>query len=278
MRQEKLMVGRDISNEAPPVHSIAADLGLNTVDVFGMPVILATKEQLTRCLTYALENNYRGWFGSLNAHAVNLTYEYSWLKDFFKHSLVCYSDGAGVLFAGWMNGTKIPERIALTDWIFDICALTERTHRSLYFLATHESTLEKAVKNLTQRFPSLNIVGYRTGYFDESESKAIVEDIRKVQPHILIIGRGMPLQEKWLMDHFDETGAQIALDAGALFDYLAEEKIYCPAMMGEWGLEWFFRLITEPTRYWKRYLIGNPLFLYRIIREKRKRPTPKNIR
>jgi N-acetylglucosaminyldiphosphoundecaprenol N-acetyl-beta-D-mannosaminyltransferase len=119
---------------------------------------------------------------------------------------------------------------------------------------------------LRRRFPSLDIVGYRNGYFEETENAEIVEHIRTVRPHILIVGRGMPLQEQWLMQHFHEIGAQIALDAGALFDYLAGDKRRCPAWMGRYGFEWLFRLITEPHRYWKRYLFGNPQFLFRILR------------
>jgi N-acetylglucosaminyldiphosphoundecaprenol N-acetyl-beta-D-mannosaminyltransferase len=265
MNKKNVTLLHKAAADTPPRENISHLRNLAHVNVLGISVSAVTREQLTDSLEYALENNYSGWFGSLNAHAVNLTYRYSWLKDFFNRSLICYSEGAGILLAAWMNGHSIPERIALADWILDICALAERTHRRLYFLGTKQTTLEKAICYLKQKFTSLEIVGYHTGYFEETESTAIVETIRKARPHILIIGRGMPLQEQWLMRHFDKTGAQIALDAGALFDYLAGEKMRCPAWMGRWGFEWFFRLLTEPHKYWKRYLIGNPLFLYRVF-------------
>jgi N-acetylglucosaminyldiphosphoundecaprenol N-acetyl-beta-D-mannosaminyltransferase len=246
-------------------NDLSQKIGLPTVHVLDLPVLAATREQMTECLAYALENNYCGWFSSLNAHAVNLSFQYSWLKEFFQHSLICYSEGAGVLLAAWINGSHIPERIALADWILDICALAERTHRRIYFLGTKQSTIEKAVAQLQHKFPALDIVGYRNGFFGEAENIEIIEQIRNVRPHILIVGRGMPLQELWLMQNFEKTGAQLALDAGALFDYLAGEKKRCPAWMGRYGFEWLFRLVTEPQKYWKRYLIGNPLFLFRIL-------------
>jgi N-acetylglucosaminyldiphosphoundecaprenol N-acetyl-beta-D-mannosaminyltransferase len=265
MRKKNVTLHYKTSVAAPLRENLTHILGLTSANVLGISVSAITREQLTGSLAYALDNHYTGWFGSLNAHAANLTFRYSWLKDFFNRSLICYSEGAGILVAAWINGQRIPERIALADWVLDICALAERTHRRLYFLGTKQATLEKAVEYLKQRFPSLDIVGYRNGFFGETESAEIVENIKKVRPHILIIGRGMPLQEQWLMRHFDKTGAQIALDAGALFDYLAGEKRRCPAWMGRWGFEWLFRLLTEPHKYWKRYLIGNSLFLYRVF-------------
>jgi len=267
MQQTSDPLHQEPTGSTPLLKNLPRALGHTTAHVLGISVSAVTRAQLTDSLEYALDHHYIGWFGSLNAHAANLACRYSWVKDFFHHSLICYSEGAGIILAAWINGQRIPERIALADWILDICALAERTNRRVYFLGTKQTTLEKAVTYLRQRFPSLNIVGYRNGYFEESEVAEIVDHIKSVSPHLLIIGRGMPLQEQWLMRHFEKTGAQIALDAGALFDYIAGEKKRCPAWMGRWGLEWFFRLITEPHKYWKRYLIGNPIFLYRVFSE-----------
>jgi N-acetylglucosaminyldiphosphoundecaprenol N-acetyl-beta-D-mannosaminyltransferase len=131
---------------------------------------------------------------------------------------------------------------------------------------------DKAAANLKARFPDLRIVSTHHDYFDKTpgsaENEAVIEQINAVKPNILIVGFGMPLQERWLMENWDHIDANVALTGGAVFDYVSGELQRAPRWMTDNGLEWLGRLLIEPRRLWKRYLIGNPLFIWRVLKQR----------
>ena len=131
---------------------------------------------------------------------------------------------------------------------------------------------EKAAVQLRARFPQLRIQGAYHGYFDKSpghpENKATLEAIRAAQPDILLVGFGMPAQEKWLQENWERLDVSVAITVGALFEYISGELARGPRWMTENYLEWLARLIISPRRYAKRYLRDNPLFLVRILKQR----------
>jgi len=118
----------------------------------------------------------------------------------------------------------------------------------------------------------LRIVGTYHGYFDKTPgspgNEAVIQAINAVKPNILIVGFGMPLQERWLMENWDRVEASVALTGGAVFDYVSGDLRRPPCWMTSHGLEWLGRLLIEPRRLWQRYLIGNPLFLWRVLKQR----------
>jgi len=143
---------------------------------------------------------------------------------------------------------------------------------SLFLLGARPGIAEKAAVYLRQQFPDLNVVGAQHGYFDKTpgsvENEAVLEALRAASPDVLIVGFGMPLQERWLMENWNRVEVKVALTAGALLDYLAGEVPRAPRWMTDHGLEWLGRLIIEPRRLWRRYLVGNPLFLWRVLKQR----------
>lgn len=139
----------------------------------------------------------------------------------------------------------------------------------MFFLGSKPGIAEKAAQRLQERHPNLVIAGTHHGYFDKTpgslENEAIIQQINAARPNILIVAFGMPLQEKWLMENWERIDANIALTGGAVFDYISGELARAPRWMTDNGLEWLGRLLIEPGRLWKRYVIGNPLFLWRIL-------------
>jgi N-acetylglucosaminyldiphosphoundecaprenol N-acetyl-beta-D-mannosaminyltransferase len=117
----------------------------------------------------------------------------------------------------------------------------------------------------------LRIVGVRHGYFDHSagsaENEAVLEEINAAAPDILLVGLGMPLQERWLTQNRQGLNVGVALSGGAVFDYVSQRVRRGPPILTESGFEWLARLLNEPRRLWKRYLLGNPLFLLRVLRQ-----------
>ena len=240
---------------------------VEAVEVLGVPVHKLNRKGLTEIFEQYLKEGRRGWFGSVNVHAINIAQEQHWFKKFFQDALITYCDGEGVRLGAWFLGEHLPERVALTDWIHDICAVAERNEMRVYFFGSTHSVIELAVKALKSRYPRLQIVGWHHGYLDSTNGKDVIQSINACEPHILVVGMGMPRQEGWIADNFSQLDAQVVLDAGSCFDYVAGVRKRCPAWMGEMGFEWLYRLGQEPRRLWRRYLIGNPLFLYRILRE-----------
>jgi N-acetylglucosaminyldiphosphoundecaprenol N-acetyl-beta-D-mannosaminyltransferase len=120
------------------------------------------------------------------------------------------------------------------------------------------------------RFPRLQIVGVCDGFFQENGTGGadLIAEINRAKPHVLFVGMGVPRQEKWLAAQRSIIDAPVCWAIGALFDYVAGVERRVPKWLASMGLEWFWRLMIDPKGKWRRYLIGNPLFLYRILIQK----------
>jgi N-acetylglucosaminyldiphosphoundecaprenol N-acetyl-beta-D-mannosaminyltransferase len=208
---------------------------------------------------------------NVNAHCLNLCYEDSALRDSLNGADVVFCDGTGVMLAARMLGRRIPVRITYAAWIWRLAGFAAAEGFSLYFLGARPGVAQEAARRLRKRYPGLRIVGVRHGYFDHSagsaENEAILEEINAASPDILLVGFGMPLQERWLAQNRHRLDAGVALSGGAVFDYVSGRVRRGPPILTEHGFEWLARLLNEPHRLWRRYLFGNPLFLLRVLRQ-----------
>lgn len=211
----------------------------------------------------------RGLVLNANAHCLNLCYEDPRLRDFLNSADVVFCDGAGVMLAARLLGGRIPERVTYADWAWRLAAFAEAQGFSMYLLGARPGVAREAARRLKARYPDLEIVGVRHGFFDHSAgspgNEAIVREINDARPDILLVGLGMPLQEYWLMENRDRLNVGAALTGGAVFDYVSGRLRRGPLVLTESGFEWLARLLVEPRRLWRRYLIGNPLFLLRVL-------------
>lgn len=209
---------------------------------------------------------------NVNAHCLNLCYRDSKLRNFFNRAAVVFCDGAGVMLGARMLGQHIPERITYADWMWRLAALAESESYTLYFLGGRPGFADGAASRLKERFPALKIVGIHHGYFDRAagspDNEAVIEEINAVQPNILLVGFGMPLQEYWLIENWHRVNANVALTGGAVFGYISGNLRRGPSLLTNNGFEWLARLLVQPRHLWRRYLIGNPLFLVRVLRQR----------
>ena len=208
----------------------------------------------------------------VNVHALNLSYRDPALRSFFNAAPVVFSDGAGVVLAARILGEYLPERITYADWAWQLASFAEREDLSLFFLGARPGVAKKAAARLLARHPNLNIVGVHHGYFDHDprapENEAVLKEIHVSRPDILLVGFGMPRQERWLMQNWHRIDARVALTGGAVFDYVSEELRRGPRILTDNSFEWLARLLIEPKRLWRRYVIGNPLFLLRVLKQR----------
>ena len=215
----------------------------------------------------------RGLVLNVNAHCLNLCYEDPKLRDFLNGAEVVFCDGAGVRLAASILSRRIPERITYAEWAWRLAAFAAAQGFSLYFLGGRPGVAREAARRLIESFPDLKIVGVRHGYFDHlagsAENEAVVAEINAAAPDILLVGLGMPLQERWLMENRERIGAGVVLTGGAVFDYVSGGLRRGPRLLTDNGFEWLARLFGEPRRLWRRYLVGNPLFLLRVLKQRR---------
>lgn len=207
-----------------------------------------------------------------NVHGLNLCYRDPELRSFFNAVPVVFCDGAGVRLGARILGRSLPARITYADWAWQLMDFAEREELSLFFLGARPGVAQKAAARLKERYPDLKIAGVHHGYFDSApgkpENEAVLQEINAARPDLLLVGFGMPLQERWLMRNWDRIDARVALTGGAVFDYVSGELKRGPRILTDNGFEWLARLLIEPQRLWRRYVIGNPLFLLRVLKQR----------
>ena len=207
-----------------------------------------------------------------NVHGLNLCCRDPELRAFFNSAPVVFCDGVGVVLGARILGGRLPGRITYADWAWQLAGFAEGEGLSLFFLGGRSGVAEKAAARLLDRHPNLRIAGVHHGYFDQAvdspENETMLEEINAARPDILLVGFGMPLQERWLMHNWERIDARVALTGGAVFDYISRELKRGPRLLTDNGFEWLARLLIEPKRLWRRYAIGNPLFLARVLKQR----------
>lgn len=177
-------------------------------------------------------------------------------------------DGMPLVWVLKLMGSQHVERVYGPDLMLEVCRMSQGTGYRHYFYGGAEGVPEKLSQNLSEKFPDLDIAGTYSPPFrplSADEDTSIVEKINKADPDIIWVGLGAPKQELWMAEHMDRLNASVLIGVGAAFDFHAGLKKQAPAWMQRCGLEWFFRLITEPKRLWKRYAVNNPLFLLLLL-------------
>lgn len=203
----------------------------------------------------------------VNAHLANMACDDARIHGALSGFLLL-NDGAGINIASrLLHGRAFPDNLNGTDFtpfFLDRCS----TSLDVFLLGARPSVLARAAKVFAGRWPRHRLVGYQDGFFSEAEEGRVVDVIRKARPHLVLVGMGNGIQERWVKRLVPEI-ALSAWGVGALFDFLAGEVRRAPLWMRWLGAEWVYRLVLEPRRLWRRYLLGNPKFLFRVLRERR---------
>ena len=242
------------------------------VVILGVRVDALRLDNVLDMITRTINARERAIITYANIHTLNLAHELSWFRAFLNRSDVVFCDGFGVKWGARLLGAWIPERFTAPDWMARLAEAACQNDFSLFFIGARPGVAWQAAEHLQSHFPKLRIVGVHHGYFDRTsgsaENELAIQAINAVKPNMLVVGFGMPFQERWLLENWDRLDANVALTAGAVFDYLSGTLPRAPGWMTDHGMEWLGRLFVEPRRLWRRYLIGNPLFLYRLLRQR----------
>ncbi len=174
-------------------------------------------------------------------------------------------DGAGVVLAAKLLGNSLKERVAGVDLVKDLLELGSKERYNFYFLGAAPGVAEVAKKNVLRDYPNLRIRIHH-GYLNKELELKVLEDIQSESVDILLVGMGVPLQEKWLDHYLDELKISIGIGVGGSFDILAGKKKRAPKLMQNLHLEWLYRLLQEPKRVTR--IQSLPKFVYRVLEEK----------
>lgn len=240
--------------------------------ILGVLVHPVSATQLLKVIEQIIVADSHEIIANVNAHALNIAYCTPWFANLFNESAIVFCDGFGVKWAVRLLGGRIPDRITYADWTWQLAEFAETRGFSLFFLGSAPGVAERAAMRLQERYPGLKIIGADHGFFDKTHGSAdnerVIRAINAVQPNILVVGFGMPKQEQWLQENWSRLDVNVALTGGAVFDYVSGSVRRGPRWMTEHGLEWLARLLIEPHRLWRRYIIGNPLFLWRVFQQR----------
>jgi N-acetylglucosaminyldiphosphoundecaprenol N-acetyl-beta-D-mannosaminyltransferase len=236
--------------------------------ISGIRFLNLSMDELISATVLALDKRLLTSIAFVNPDCVNIsTHDVSYRECLASTDWVC-ADGIGMKIAGRLLGREIRQNINGTDLFPQLCAALEGGKHSIYLLGAQAGVAEQVACWARTRFPGLSIAGTRSGFFDASEEPAVIEAIRASGADVLLVAMGAPLQEKWLHRHLIETGATVGCGVGGLFDFYSGRIPRAPLWLREIGGEWLYRFWQEPGRMWRRYLIGNILFLCRILRER----------
>jgi exopolysaccharide biosynthesis WecB/TagA/CpsF family protein len=181
---------------------------------------------------------------------------------------IIHADGQSVVtMSKWTDGPSIPERSATTDMIHDIPQINAKRVRH-FLLGGTEEIVEKCAYNLSQNYSNFKIAGTLHGYFTGVENSEIVNIINESDCDILWVGLGKPKEQKWVVDNKHQLNVPVIITCGGCYNYVTGDYSRAPIWMQKIGLEWFVRVMSEPKKFFWRYLTTNPHSIYCVLKHK----------
>jgi len=208
---------------------------------------------------------------TLNAHSYNTVQIDDDFSTALQNSDIILPDGISVVWAiRMLTGEKL-QKIAGSDLFYYEMERMNVMGGTCFFLGSSEETISKILKRASIEYPNVQVYGYSPPFkteFSQEENNKMISAVNEVKPDVLFIGMTAPKQEKWAYNHYNQLQVGHLCCIGAVFDFYAGTVNRAPGWMIQIGLEWTYRLIKEPRRMWRRYLIGNVKFIGYVIIEK----------
>lgn len=244
----------------------SANTIMDTRNIFGLNITAMTRDAAAELLERRIIEQKPVRLAFDNANLANMAYEDKELHNILSHFLLL-NDGVGLSIASRiLHGKPFPDNLNGTDftpYFLDRC----HTPLNIFLLGAQAEVISKVAEVFIMRWPQHKLVGYQDGFFSKTNESHILQTIKAAKPHLLLVAMGNGLQER-LVNRLVPDASLSAWGVGALFDFLAGKAQRAPLWMRKLHLEWVYRLIAEPNRMWKRYILGNPKFILRVLRER----------
>ncbi|MBR4173562.1 MAG: WecB/TagA/CpsF family glycosyltransferase [Clostridia bacterium] len=236
---------------------------MEKVNVLGVQIDSVTIESATDRICEMLKGREKNAVFTPNSEIIYMAYKDTDFCDMLNSAQMLTADGIGVVYASKILGCPVPERAGGYDIA---CRVIERISESgerLYLFGGRKGIAETAAENLTKKYPFLNIVGTRDGYFSPEENDAIVADINNSGADLLFVCLGAPTQEKWIYNNREKLNCKVMMGIGGSLDVFAGAAERAPEKWQKLGLEWLYRLIKEPKRFWR--MLALPKFAFTVL-------------
>ncbi|WP_296739333.1 WecB/TagA/CpsF family glycosyltransferase [Mesorhizobium sp.] len=250
------------------MHAARAAFGFDTLKtILGIPVLAIRWDDAIELLARLVAERRFTKVSFLNAHNANIAYGDPVFAEALDDFLIL-PDGVGVdIAAKLLYGAPFPDNLNGTDFVPAFLQASKRPLTVALLGATRVNAEAASVK-LSALAGQHNFVVVHDGYFSAAQEPEIVGRIAKLRPDVLLVAMGVPRQELWIARHIDARHCTLPIAVGALLDFLSGTVPRAPLWMRRLRLEWLYRLWIEPGRLWRRYVVGNPVFLWRVLKQK----------
>jgi N-acetylglucosaminyldiphosphoundecaprenol N-acetyl-beta-D-mannosaminyltransferase len=215
-----------------------------------------------------IRSGTRGYVATVNVAVLMMMRVDTRLQRFVDHAALVVADGQPIVSVSrWLSPAPLPERVAGIDLLEALLARAARERYGVYLLGAPAGVVAEAARRLSARWPGLEVCGSADGYFSEAEAGERARAVARSGAKILIVGMGVPRQEYFIESQWNELGAAVAIGVGGSLDVLSGARMRAPELLQRFHLEWLFRLLQEPRRLWRRYLVTNSQFVCRVLHE-----------
>ena len=212
----------------------------------------------------------------VNADCVNLAHRNAEYRETVRTADLAFADGIGMRLAGFVLRRPVRDNVNGTDLFPKLCETLVGGGKRIFLLGARPGTAERLTAWIADRYPGIVVAGCRDGYFPPAEEADVLGQVRRSRSDLLLVAFGAPRQDVWIARHLPELGVNVAIGVGGLFDFFSGRIPRAPLWLRRLGMEWCYRLYQEPRRLGRRYLLGNPVFLARVVRERIAGRNPKN--
>jgi N-acetylglucosaminyldiphosphoundecaprenol N-acetyl-beta-D-mannosaminyltransferase len=238
---------------------------MKTINIAGINISCITAAELNDYIANVVKSKGKEAVLNVNIHCMNLISANPWMRDVFTRAAVTFCDGDGVRILSLFSQNKIPEKITYNRWILSFFDYCQKNRFSVFFLGSTKEIVNKSVVEVQAKFPDLQICGQHDGFFEGREAD-VVQMINSVKPDIVLLGMGMPLQERFINEYHEKIATHVFLTGGAVFSYLSGFVKTTPPIFFRLKLEWLYRVYQEPRRLFGRYFFGIPLFYLKVLK------------
>lgn len=200
------------------------------------------------------------------------------LRKKYNQTDILTVDSYVVYYSAKLFGKPVKEPVSAARITLNFLPIAHKKNYRIYLLGAKEEVVCKVVENLQKQYPGINIIGWHNGYFDFNNDEEIVQDIVNANPDVLFVAMSSPLKENFIYKNLSRMNVPVSIGVGGTFDIIAGKCNLAPEWISKIGLEWFYRLIQEPKRLYKRYLVTNTKFIWLLIKYFLKKGENKNGR
>lgn len=240
---------------------------INRTEIMGVPIdAVDMSEALRQAAAFFEEENFHAIY-TPNTEIVMAAQQDEMLMEAIHAADLVIPDGIGLIYASRILKKGLKERVTGVDLMGKILSYCHQHKKSIYILGGKPGVAEVACRKIQIKFSQIRICGFNDGYFQESETAAVIEEINQSNADILFVALGAPKQEKWIFQHKDELKVKIAMGVGGGVDIWAGTVKRAPEIYQKLGLEWFYRLLKEPWRY--KRMLSLPRFMLKVLLSKK---------